>query len=449
MFRQSILHLLVVSCFYSLLPFPCLPASMSILKGWALLPEDLKKPSLLTPSMNKRTPKLVLYYFTSTTNSPTPFSQQLATPFPQPTSLLFSLNEIVGGQPPVTLRPWMLFFITALITISFTYLATITGHTFSLKDLPLFSILTGSNLDSHLNQPVKPPTLSWSYIHGITGSGSSSWGHLLDPTGTPLYPHCSATQQSPIDIIHKGSELPPTTSSPLALHFYDPSMPLASMHVLNSGVQFFPLPTTNATWVPPLLVHHHHHHHHSITTTPGHSSSSSSSTGLPPATSHASTTTLYLRQFHFHTPSEHTIDGQRFPLEVHFVYFREGSPSPSAVLGVLFPAAPPGDPGHPALKSIWDHLHPHPSLGSDRRSEHFHVEGRLNMHDLLRATEAVYYTYPGSLTTPPCTEGVQWYVLRSTVGVSEEQSRESLGGVENFRETMPLNGRTVLAFSQQ
>lgn len=74
------------------------------------------------------------------------------------------------------------------------------------------------------------------------------------------------------------------------------------------------------------------------------------------------------------------------------------------------------------------------------------------MHDLLRATEAVYYTYPGSLTTPPCTEGVQWYVLRSTVGVSEEQSREfieSLGGVENFRETMPLNGRTVLAFSQQ
>jgi carbonic anhydrase len=141
-------------------------------------------------------------------------------------------------------------------------------------------------------------------------------------------------------------------------------------------------------------------------------------------------TPYHLRQFHFHSPSEHTVDGDPADMELHLVHVSdEGA---LAVLGVLLVE---GTPANPALEPIWAHL-------PDAPGPTTLIEGVLvDAADLLPADRS-YYAYPGSLTTPPCLEGVTWHVLAEPIELSAEQLatfRELHDGTN--RPVQPLNER--------
>ena len=137
-----------------------------------------------------------------------------------------------------------------------------------------------------------------------------------------------------------------------------------------------------------------------------------------------------LLQFHFHTPSEHTIDGVPSVMEMHLVH--KSNRGKLAVIGVLFNAGVE----NVGLDEVWANL---PEKAKQKRS----VGKKINVIDLMPNSKS-YYAYFGSLTTPPCSEGVKWYVLRTPLEISEEQVSkiESIIG-QNSRLVQPLNDREL------
>ena len=138
-----------------------------------------------------------------------------------------------------------------------------------------------------------------------------------------------------------------------------------------------------------------------------------------------------LLQFHFHWPSEHTVDGKQFLMEAHLVH--QDAQGGLGVLGVLMER---GDTNS-AIDVLWDFMPP--SAGAVREPGI-----TFNVNDLL-PNDRTTYRYPGSLTTPPCSEGVRWMLLKTPVRVSAEQAQlfEDTVGY-NSRYTNPLHGREVL-----
>ena len=140
-----------------------------------------------------------------------------------------------------------------------------------------------------------------------------------------------------------------------------------------------------------------------------------------------------LLQFHFHTPSEHKVGGQAFPMEIHFVHKHQAS-GRLAVVGVL---VAPGN-HNLAAQEIWDNLPQKANTTSD------HPRTLINGRDLLPENKD-YFRYMGSLTTPPCSEGVSWYVLQTPVQFSAAQIQRigNLMGY-NARPVQKRNHRMVL-----
>lgn len=140
-----------------------------------------------------------------------------------------------------------------------------------------------------------------------------------------------------------------------------------------------------------------------------------------------------LRQFHFHTPSENLIEGKRYPLAAHFVHAsKEGH---LAVVGVMFEAGA----ANPALAEILRDL-------PAKVNHEVELQHALNLSALIPGDKH-YYRFSGSLTTPPCTEGVRWLVLKQPVTASAEQLKtfaDHLGEHGNSRPVQPLNGRVVV-----
>lgn len=116
-----------------------------------------------------------------------------------------------------------------------------------------------------------------------------------------------------------------------------------------------------------------------------------------------------LLQMHFHSRSEHALSGQTFPLELHLVH-KDPDSGKLAVLGVFFK---PGKK-HPALDALWAHIPP------EKNKEWLVKYKQLNPQDFLPQI-LTHYHYVGSLTTPPCTEGVSWNVLNTPLEASMEQ----------------------------
>lgn len=136
-------------------------------------------------------------------------------------------------------------------------------------------------------------------------------------------------------------------------------------------------------------------------------------------------------QFHFHAPAEHTLDRRAYPAELHFVHRNEAGQL--AVIGVFIEEGAE----NPVLAALLAHA---PRQSGDEFAEQVSV----NLTALLPPDRA-YFAYAGSLTTPPCTEGVRWNVLRTPITASMEQIaalREALGS--SSRHAQPVNGRTVL-----
>lgn len=140
--------------------------------------------------------------------------------------------------------------------------------------------------------------------------------------------------------------------------------------------------------------------------------------------------TYGLAQFHYHAPSEHTVDGRAFPAEFHFVH--KSDMGVLAVVGLLVRAGR----HNPTWDPILEHL-------PNRTNEPATVDA-LNLAALLPGDRAAT-RYEGSLTTPPCTEGVHWNLLSGVIELSEAQLSLLTGHYDhNNRPVQPLRGRPVV-----
>ncbi len=141
--------------------------------------------------------------------------------------------------------------------------------------------------------------------------------------------------------------------------------------------------------------------------------------------------TYQLLQFHFHHPAEEKVNGQSFAMVAHLVH--KNAEGQLAVVAVLMT---PGA-ANPAIDTVWTYM---PVDKGDRVKL---PAGALNLPDLLPKDQR-YYQFMGSLTTPPCTEGVLWMVLKTPVTLSPAQIR-LFGQLfpHNARPVQPVNGRPV------
>lgn len=138
-----------------------------------------------------------------------------------------------------------------------------------------------------------------------------------------------------------------------------------------------------------------------------------------------------LLQFHFHNPSEHTAGGKASEMEVHFVH--KNADGGLAVVGVFMNKGKE----NAALKNIWAHL---PVKAG---KEQMVKDVKVSPADLLPA-DKTYSNYLGSLTTPPCSEGVNWHVMKEPIEVSEDQIKK-FGSIikESARPVQLLQGRAI------
>ena len=132
-----------------------------------------------------------------------------------------------------------------------------------------------------------------------------------------------------------------------------------------------------------------------------------------------------LVQFHFHSPSEERINGRSFDMVAHLVH--KSAQGRLAVVAVLLTVGNE----QPMLQQVWNAM---PGT-RDRTRERLDVT--INAQQLLPA-DRTYYSYMGSLTTPPCTEGVQWLVMKTPVEISRDQ-------VAHFTALYPMNARPLQA----
>jgi carbonic anhydrase len=264
--------------------------------------------------------------------------------------------------------------------------------TFTWQVLFLYSFLHSSN-----QQTTNSPAHHWDYER----EGPDTWHHSYDT--------CEGEAQSPIDI--RTSHVK-----------YDPNLkPLSLTGYINNMSSF----VWNFT----------HNGHTIVASPPPLARMSMSGGGLPD--------TFYLAQFHFHwgynafQGSEHTINGRKYPLEIHFVH-RAPFTGAYAVLGILFDLQRDDNPNLNDLLSVLNRT----------INTSITIDQQLDLSRLLPTSPSPrFYRYNGSLTTPPCTEGILWTLLSRTIPISTYQLRVFTGNTVpfNFRPTQKLHTRKVLA----
>ena len=225
------------------------------------------------------------------------------------------------------------------------------------------------------DEPTKPAAEKhWSYEHGIT---PQKWGEVSPTCAT-------GTHQSPVALSTKQAK---AQSPEQALEF---SWSKSTGELVDTG--------------------------------------HSDQVNLPPENSITYGGTKYeLQQFHFHTPSEHTIDGKHAPMEAHFVH--KSADGKLAVLAVLLKQGTAASALAPVLTAL-------PAAGEKKSVE-------VDLPALLPKSTR-HFAYAGSLTTPPCSEDVQWIVMLEEDTVSKpEIAAFQAKYAKNARPVQPLKGRTV------
>lgn len=145
--------------------------------------------------------------------------------------------------------------------------------------------------------------------------------------------------------------------------------------------------------------------------------------------------TYELKQFHFHTSSEHTVNGVSYPMEVHLVH-RDNTTGLLAVVGVFFELS---NTDNPLLSNFMNNL---PLNEGDVYNSNFcyNALGFLDYEDEIEE----YYNYSGSLTTPPCSPIVSWFVVKNRIKISRAQLQKfELLMQKNNRPIQLLGGRNV------
>lgn len=138
-----------------------------------------------------------------------------------------------------------------------------------------------------------------------------------------------------------------------------------------------------------------------------------------------------LVQFHFHTPSEHMVDGKPFDMVAHFVH--KNAKGKLAVVGLTFRKGNENT----ILKTIWAHL-------PKKQGEISKIEGiKINLNNFL-PEKRDFFAYSGSLTTPPCSEGVSWFVLKNPVSATQAQIQAFTAIFsKSVRPVQNLNSRNI------
>ncbi len=131
-----------------------------------------------------------------------------------------------------------------------------------------------------------------------------------------------------------------------------------------------------------------------------------------------------LVQFHFQRPSEERIDGKPFDMVVHLLH--KSADGKLAMVAVLLERGS----AQPIVQAVWNNL-------PLEQGEEVSAKGQIDLAELL-PSDRRYYTYMGSLTTPPCSEGVLWMVMKTPVQISPEQ-------LSIFARLYPMNARPVQA----
>jgi carbonic anhydrase len=212
--------------------------------------------------------------------------------------------------------------------------------------------------------------------------GPKNWGHL-----DSSYASCSiGNRQSPIDIKDaKKAELPP-------LKFNYDAVPL---NIIDNG------------------------HTIQVNYAPG-------------STLTVGDRTYALKQFHFHHPSEEHVNGHGYEMVAHLVHADEDGHL--AVVAILLAKGP----ANAFLETVWK------NIPSEKEKAIDVSNVTVNVKDLL-PSDLGYYTFAGSLTTPPCSEGVTWYVLKNQASLSSDQlAAFARHYAMNARPIQPLNGRELL-----
>lgn len=145
--------------------------------------------------------------------------------------------------------------------------------------------------------------------------------------------------------------------------------------------------------------------------------------------------TYALVQYHFHNQSEHTVEGRHYPMEMHLVH--RSTSGALAVVGVFIEAGA----HNTAFDPIWSNL-------PTQKGVETHYPSVAVDVDRLLPTNRASYRYDGSLTTPPCSEGVRWIVMTTPIQLSADQIRAFTAIIhDNNRPTQPINGRSILVES--
>ena len=150
-------------------------------------------------------------------------------------------------------------------------------------------------------------------------------------------------------------------------------------------------------------------------------------------------------QLHFHSPSEHTVAGKYYDVELHIVHkYKSSDGELGAVIAVFFDREKGGNYENEFINSL--------------NFEEAEREGvpvtNVNFHTFMSKIDTEnYWSYNGSLTTPPCTEGIKWTVLSDVQNISDTQlngmakwfshDHGFAEGKGNNRMIQPLNDRTV------
>lgn len=142
-----------------------------------------------------------------------------------------------------------------------------------------------------------------------------------------------------------------------------------------------------------------------------------------------------LTGIHFHSPSEHQLNGQYFDMEAQL--FHESEEGELAIIGLFIKSGEEND----VLAEMWDEI---PANGDVAAKL---LNNPIDLQQLLPADKEVYQ-YVGSLTAPPCTEGVNWFILEQPIEMSDEQiNRFSAIFLQNNRPIQQLNDREVYKFN--
>lgn len=239
----------------------------------------------------------------------------------------------------------------------------------------------------------------WTYME------QAEWGAITEDGGTP-FSMCTGMQQTPVNIVVDGLA---AETRPLTFHNYG-TVPL---RIVNNGH------TVQVNVAGPY----------------GESSPHVMFAG----------TRYYLAQLHGHAQSEHQINGAHASMEWHFVHSTTGRTDGSGeilVVGVLFDAAKTS-PSNGALQPLLTN-------GPAMAHEQTLCSVGVNLGALIPANRSFFHYSPGSLTTPPCTMGLQWFVMRDQLTLSQGQMGSfvtAFGGQFNNRAVQPLNMRMVTQYT--